>query len=103
MSNASDFIIENGVLKKYVGSGNDVVIPNGVTTIGEWAFSECSKLTGIVLPEGTVSIGDGAFNRCENLLNVVIPDGVMSVGAKASTPLRVAMPKPTQKKTTSPL
>ena len=29
MSNASDFIIENGVLKKYVGPGGDVVIPEG--------------------------------------------------------------------------
>ena len=31
MSNTSDFIIENGVLQKYVGSDGDVVIPDGVT------------------------------------------------------------------------
>ena len=38
MSNASDFIIENGVLRKYVGPGGDVVIPEGVTEIGIKAF-----------------------------------------------------------------
>ena len=42
MSNASDFIIENGVLKKYVGPGGDVVIPKGVTSIGKGAFSGCT-------------------------------------------------------------
>ena len=39
MSNANDFVIENGVLKKYVGPGGDVVVPKGVTVIGEEAFS----------------------------------------------------------------
>lgn len=41
MSNASDFIIENGVLTKYVGPSGDVVIPEGVTEIGEGAFIGC--------------------------------------------------------------
>ena len=44
MSNPGDFIIENGVLKKYVGPGGDVVIPDGVTSIGEEAFRACSSL-----------------------------------------------------------
>lgn len=39
MSSASDFVIENGVLKEYRGFGGDVVIPDGVTTIGDGAFS----------------------------------------------------------------
>ena len=43
MSNASDFVIENGVLKKYVGSGGDVVIPEEVTAIGNGAFSGCKN------------------------------------------------------------
>ena len=38
MSNASDFIIENGVLKKYVGPGGDVTVPEGVTAIKDDAF-----------------------------------------------------------------
>ena len=40
MSNLSDFIIKNGVLKKYTGPGGDVVIPEGVTSIGKDAFRE---------------------------------------------------------------
>ena len=44
MSNASDFIIENGVLTKYVGPGGDVVIPDGVVEIGASAFSPARKL-----------------------------------------------------------
>ena len=38
MSNEMDFVIENGVLKKYVGPGGDVVIPDGVTAISASAF-----------------------------------------------------------------
>lgn len=40
MSNASDFVIEDGVLVKYVGPGGDVVIPTCVTTIGFHAFKD---------------------------------------------------------------
>ena len=38
MSNANDFIIENGVLKKYSGVEGDIVLPDDVTAIGEGAF-----------------------------------------------------------------
>ena len=44
MSNASDFIVENGVLKKYVGPGGDVIVPDGVTSIGLGAFRLCQTL-----------------------------------------------------------
>ena len=79
MSNASDFIIENGVLTKYVGPGGDVVIPEGVTNIGRGVFQGNSSLTGIVIPEGIKSIGNGAFRYCRNLKNVVIPQSVTSI------------------------
>lgn len=39
MSDLKDFVIENGVLKKYKGKGGDVVIPDSVTSIGKEAFS----------------------------------------------------------------
>ena len=38
MSSASDFVIENGILTEYKGSGGDVVIPDGVTSIRSGAF-----------------------------------------------------------------
>ena len=51
MSNTSDFIIENGVLKKYVGPGGELVIPEGVTEIAKTAFADCAALSHIKLPD----------------------------------------------------
>ena len=76
----SDFQITNGVLTKYTGPGGDVVVPDGVTSIGDSAFSRCKTLTSIVLPEGVTSIGDGAFWGCSNLTSIVLPEGVTSIG-----------------------
>ena len=75
----SDFQITNGVLTKYTGPGGDVVVPEGVTSIGGGAFGECESLTSIVLPEGVTSIGDYAFYWCTSLTSVVIPEGVTNI------------------------
>ena len=80
MSNASDFIIKNGVLTEYVGPGGDVTVPEGVTSIGNGVFSYCSSLTGITIPDGVTSIGYGAFEWCHSLTSIVIPDSVTSIG-----------------------
>lgn len=45
---SSDFVIKNGVLTKYKGSGGNVVIPNGVTYIEDNAFYHCTSLTSVV-------------------------------------------------------
>ena len=77
MSDASDFEIdENGVLVKYKGPGRDVVIPEGVTSIGEEAFRLCTSLTGVTLPDGVTSIGFGAFSCCSSLTSISIPESV---------------------------
>ena len=83
MSNASDFVIKNGVLEKYVGSGGDVIVPEGVTAIGDESFFRCDSLTGIILTKGVTSIGNKAFDWCRNLKNVSIPDGVTTIGNNA--------------------
>ena len=80
MSNASDFVIENGVLTKYVGPGGDVVIPDGVTSIGGYAFSFCEKLKSIMIPESVTSIGDRAFSGCRNLESVTILGRITNLG-----------------------
>ncbi len=77
----SDFQIdEEGCLTKYSGPGGDVVIPDGVTSIGGSAFSECSSLTSITLPDGVTSIGNSAFYGCSSLTSITIPDSVTSIG-----------------------
>lgn len=80
MSNANDFVIENGVLTKYVGSGGDVVVPEGVTSIGSAAFEGCTGLTSVAIPEGVTNIGEGAFYNCSGLTSVIIPEGVTKIG-----------------------
>jgi hypothetical protein len=64
MSDINDFVIEDGVLKKYNGSDEIVKIPDIVTSIGDNAFQDCTDLTIIEIPDSVTSIGDGAFNGC---------------------------------------
>jgi hypothetical protein len=69
----------------YTGEPVDVVIPkeyNGmpVTTIGNYAFTDCSSLTSVIIPDSVTSIGDQAFQYCSSLTSVVIPDSVTSIG-----------------------
>ena len=83
MSNASDFIIENGVLKKYVGPGGDVVIPAEVERIGSMAFYDHKTLTSIIIPDHVKELGERVFKGCTHLQTVTIPDTAKIIG-KAS-------------------
>ncbi len=79
----ADFQIENGVLVKYTGAGGDVTVPEGVTSIGDFAFSECESIVSVVLPEGLTSIGSYAFLACDNLERIAIPQSVTFIGSGA--------------------
>ena len=62
-------------------AGNDVEdfyvsLGNGVTSIGERAFTNCVWLTRVSIPRGVTHIDKGAFDNCRRLTEVVIPDGV---------------------------
>ena len=54
----------------YTGSGGDVVIPNGVTTIGKGIFQFNTSITSVVIPDSVTTIGDNAFDQCESLKTV---------------------------------
>ncbi len=60
-----------------------VVIPDGVTKIGNRAFMCCSSLQEIYIPDGVTEIGDWAFRMCTSLQEIHIPDGVTQIGAQA--------------------
>ena len=57
-----------------------VVIESGVTSIGNYAFKNCSNLVDVVIPDTVSNIGDGSFSYCSNLSSVVIPKGIPCIG-----------------------
>ena len=60
-----------------------VVIPDYITCIGNYAFSDCSSLTSVTIPNSVTSIGIRAFSRCSSLTSVSIPNSVISIGEVA--------------------
>ena len=57
-----------------------VTIPNSVTSIGNYAFYNCSELTSVTIPNSVTSIGNYAFRNCSGLTSVTIPNSVTSIG-----------------------
>ena len=60
-----------------------VVMQQGVTSIGDLAFWDCSGLTSVTIPDGVTSIGGDAFRGCAALTSVTIPGSVTNVGQSA--------------------
>ena len=60
-----------------------VTIPDGVTSIGGDAFSGCAALTSVTIPGSVTSIGGGAFSGCTSLTSVAIPSSVTEIGGSA--------------------
>lgn len=59
----------------------NVNIPDGVTSIGDYAFNECKNLTNVTIPGSVTSIEYHAFSECKNLTSVTIPDGVTDISS----------------------
>ena len=60
-----------------------ITIPDSVTSIGKFAFYNCTSLTSITIPDGVTSIGESAFLSCSSLTSITIPDSVTSIGESA--------------------
>jgi len=60
-----------------------VTIPNSITSIGSSAFEDCSGLTSVTIPNSVTSIGESAFENCSGMASVTIGNGVTSIGESA--------------------
>lgn len=99
-----DFEISNGVLRKYHGNADSVVIPEdvteigwsafehqstilsveiseGVTNIDRFAFYGCKRLVDIHLPNSLTTIREGAFRDCSSLADIAFPEGITHIGS----------------------
>lgn len=82
---AKTYTIPNNIIKIgneafFLSNLQCIIIPDGVTVIGDSAFSNCGNLTDLVIPETVTVIGDSAFFNCGNLTNLVIPEAVTTIG-----------------------
>ena len=66
-----------------VSGCQNTTIPNSVTSIGDYAFVECSGLTSVTIPNSVTSIGYMAFAWCSGLTSVTIPNSITSIGVGA--------------------
>ena len=77
--------IKNGVLTGYTGTlpeELDLVIPDGIKTIGAEAFKYCYQLTSVVIPDSVKEIRREAFRGCVMLASVTLPDGLKVLPAE---------------------
>ena len=61
----------------------EVIINNGVTSIGSNAFGCCYALNKVTIPDEITTIGESAFNHCESLIEIDIPDSVIVIEEEA--------------------
>ena len=101
-----DYTYDSSPWRKYADSIKAVVIEQGITAIGTFAFTECFNLESVSIPatvksignqaftacfslkratmaEGVISIGDYVFTSCGSLTKITIPDSVETIGASA--------------------
>ena len=67
----------------YRGRFRTLIIEDGVTSIGDYAFYGCTGLTSVTIPNSVTNIGNNAFDGCSALTSVTIGNGVTSIGSEA--------------------
>jgi hypothetical protein len=72
----------NLVENTYNNGQGMMLFDEDITSIGRWAFEDCSRLTSIIIPNSVTSIGEGAFEGCESLTSVTIPENILNVDVR---------------------
>lgn len=78
-----DFSSDIHINDDYYQSIQKVIIEEGVTSIGNWAFEKCTGLTSVTIPNSVTKIGDAAFYDCASLTSLDIPASVNEIGEGA--------------------
>lgn len=103
--NLDDYLIEDDIVIKYIGTAKETRVPEFIKRIGEGAFSNtdveavflppeleiiaknafgwCLKLNKITFPSTLQMIDDAAFSNCESLQEIILPEGLKFIGANA--------------------
>lgn len=68
------------ISKRYDGFGNIITIPEGVTSIGNYAFWGCDSLKSITIPDSVTDIDNNVFGSCYSLESVTISKNIESIG-----------------------
>ena len=90
-SSISQVVIQNGVtnIGDYAFWSNSnlqtITIPSSVTRIGEYSFTDCKKLTSVNIPNNVTRIERSAFAMCKGLTTVIIPNSVTYIGINTFT------------------
>lgn len=77
------FVVDDGVLVKYIGYSSNVTIPESVLIIGEGAFEDCFMLENVTIPDNVMVIDDRAFYNCNKLTYITQSSNIIYVGEKA--------------------
>ncbi len=83
VTSIGEWMSTEGVIYKSRNNVTSVIIPNTVTSIGRYAFCDCTNLTSVTVPNSVRRIEQGAFQNCRNLTNIIIPNTVTYVGWEA--------------------
>ena len=96
---ANDFMIKNHVLVKYIGTAQNVSIPETVTEIDAYAFFNCVYITSLVIPDSIAFLGEKVFFECANLKTVSVPAGIEFMGNTFPPGARILCRMPERKST----
>ena len=78
-----DYTMYNAPWYGFYGYVSAVSLPDDLTSIGNYAFHQCTALTSVDIPESVTSIGVGAFLVCSSLTSVNIPSGITSISVSS--------------------
>ena len=88
-TSAKTLVIEEGITSigdyafYYMPALTTVHLPNSVTELGNFSFSFCSALSTLTIPEGVTSLGNGAFESCGALSSIYLPTTLKTIGDSA--------------------